>query len=414
MDRELSATEKRKRKIKRYVRMAVSAACLVVVAVVIANVVRPGISLASVDVAEASKGTLEVSVGATGTVAPFYEETLTSPIATKILEVYKKSGEQVHKGDTILRLDLSSANVSLQAEMDAVEIQKYKLEQFRTEAASEISELEKQVAVDDMRLKRMKVLMANEHYLDSIGASTEDMVRQRELDYEVARLQFDQLKLNYENKKKIVESTLKVNELEFGIAERNLSLKRKEFGDARVLAPFDATLSWVNEAIGAGVAQGEQLAVLSDLSRFKVKAEISDSYAGQFNAGSRVEVKVGSVSLSGSVANIVPSISNGKMSFTVVLDDASNQILRPGLRADVYVVTSIKENAVMIPNRAYYSGPGEYQLWIVNDGKAEKRTVLLGESSSLYVEVVEGIQPGETVIVSNMNEFRTKDRLKVR
>ena len=119
--------------------MVVSAACLVVVAVVIANVVRPGISLASVDVAEASKGTLEVSVGATGTVAPFYEETLTSPIATKILEVYKKSGEQVHKGDTILRLDLSSANVNLQAEMDAVEIQKYKLEQFRTEAASEIS-----------------------------------------------------------------------------------------------------------------------------------------------------------------------------------------------------------------------------------------------------------------------------------
>ena len=68
----------------------------------------------------------------------------------------------------------------------------------------------------------------------------------------------------------------------------------------------------------------------------------------------------------------------------------------------------------MIPNRAYYSGPGEYQLWIVNGGQAEKRTVLLGESSSLYVEVVEGIQPGEAVIVSNMNEFRTKDRLKVR
>lgn len=413
MDRKLSDKDVRRRKTAGYARMA--AVCgLVIVSIVVANFVRPGLSLESVDVAQASKGTLEVSVGATGTVAPFYEESVTSPISTKILEVYRKSGEQVHKGDTILRLDLSSANVSLREETDAVEIQKHKLEQFRAQAVSEISDLEKQVAIDDMRLKRMKVLTANEHYLDSIGASTEDMVRQRELDYEVAKLQFEQLKLNYGNKKKIMESTLKVNELEFGISERKLSLKRKELGDARVLAPFDATLSWVNEAVGSGVAQGEQLAVLSDLGRFKVKAEISDGYAGQFNVGSRVEVRIGSVSLSGGIANVVPSVSDGKISFTVALDDASNESLRPGLRADVYVVTSIKENVVMIPNRAYYSGPGEYQLWIVDGGHAEKRTVLLGESSPLYVEVVDGISPGETVVISNMNEFKTKDKLKVR
>lgn len=143
-------------------------------------------------------------------------------------------------------------------------------------------------------------------------------------------------------------------------------------------------------------------------------AEISDSYAGQFNIGSRVEVKVGSISLSGSIMNIVPSVSNGKISFTIILDDASNKSLRLGLRTDVYVVTSIKENVVMIPNRAYYSGPGEYQLWIVDGGYAKKRTVLLGESSSLYVEVIDGISPGEAVIVSNMNEFKTKDKLKIR
>ncbi|MCD8318300.1 MAG: HlyD family efflux transporter periplasmic adaptor subunit [Paraprevotella sp.] len=414
MDRKLSDKDIRRKKMTRYVRIAAAIGGLVVISVVIANFVRPGLNLESVDTAQASKGTLEVSVGATGTVTPFYEENITSPISTKILEVYKKSGEQVHKGDTILRLDLSSANIGLQEEADAVEIQKYKLEQFRTQAVSEISDMEKQVAIDDMRLKRMKVLMTNEHYLDSIGTSTEDMVRQRELDYEVAKLQFEQLNLSYENKKKIVASTLKVNELEYGISERKLSLKRKEFVDAGVLAPFDATLSWVNEAVGSGVVQGGQLAILSDLSRFKVKAEISDSYAGQFNVGSRVEVKIGNLSLSGGIENIVPSVSDGKISFTVVLDDASNKSLRPGLRADVYVVTSIKENVIMIPNRAYYSGPGEYQLWIVNGGHAEKRTVLLGESSSLYVEVVDGIHPGETVIVSNMNEFKTKDKLKIR
>lgn len=414
MDRKLSDSDIRKRKIAKGLKVAMPLAVIAAVSVVLAVALRPGIDMDLVEVSEAGTGILSVSVGATGSVMPFYEETVTSPIASKVLEVYRKSGEMLHKGDTILRLDLSSASTELQAETDALEIQKYKLEQYRTEAMGAISDMEKQVAIDEMTLKRMKSLLVNEHYLDSIGGSTNDMVRQRELDYEVARLRLEQLKLNYENKKKITESTLKVYELEYGIAERNLRLKRKEMGDARVIAPFDATLSWVNDQIGSGVEKGSQLAVLSDLSRFKVKAEISDSYAGQFNAGSRVEVKIGNATLTGSIANVVPSVSNSRISFNVFLDDSSNAVLRPGLKADVYVVTSLKENVLKIANRVYYSGPGEYEMWVLEGDYAVKRTVHLGESSSFEVEVLDGIDPGETVIVSNMNAYKTKNKLKIR
>lgn len=414
MDRKLSDSDIRKRKIAKGLKVAMPLAVIAAVSVVLAVALRPGIDMDLVEVSEAGTGVLSVSIGATGSVMPFYEETVTSPIASKVLEVYRKSGEMLHKGDTILRLDLSSANTELQAETDALEIQKYKLEQYRTEAMGAISDMEKQVAIDEMTLKRMKSLLVNEHYLDSIGGSTNDMVRQRELDYEVAKLRLEQLKLNYENKKKITESTLKVYELEYGIAERNLRLKRKEMGDARVIAPFDATLSWVNDQIGSGVEKGSQLAVLSDLSRFKVKAEISDSYAGQFNAGSRVEVKIGNATLTGSIANVVPSVSNSRISFNVFLDDSSNAVLRPGLKADVYVVTSLKENVLKIANRVYYSGPGEYEMWVLEGDYAVKRTVQLGESSSFEVEVLDGIDPGETVIVSNMNAYKTKNKLKIR
>ena len=288
MDKKLSEKEIRRKKTAGYMKVAV-----------LAVTVQPALKSDLLDISEVQSGTLSVSVGATGSVVPFYEESVTSPIATKILEVYKKSGEFVHKGDTILRLDLSTANVDLQAETDELEIQKYKLEQYRTEASSAISDMEKQVAIDEMRLRRMESLLVNEHYLDSIGGSTKDMVRQRELDYEVAKLQLEQLKLNYENKKKTTASTLKVYELEYSIAANKLALRRKEIGDARVLAPFDATLSWVNDRIGSGVEKGSQLAVLSDLSRYKVTAEISDNFISQFNVGNRVEVKIGNTELEG-------------------------------------------------------------------------------------------------------------------
>ena len=414
MDKKLSEKEIRRKKTAGYMKVAVPVAAIAVICIIVAVTVQPALKSDLLDISEVQSGTLSVSVGATGSVVPFYEESVTSPIATKILEVYKKSGEFVHKGDTILRLDLSTANVDLQAETDELEIQKYKLEQYRTEASSAISDMEKQVAIDEMRLRRMESLLVNEHYLDSIGGSTKDMVRQRELDYEVAKLQLEQLKLNYENKKKTTASTLKVYELEYSIAANKLALRRKEIGDARVLAPFDATLSWVNDRIGSGVEKGSQLAVLSDLSRYKVTAEISDNFISQFNVGNRVEVKIGNTELEGTVANIVPSVSNSKISFTVFLDEDSGSSLRPGLKADVYVVTSIKEDVLKIANRAYYSGPGEYDLWVVDGKHAEKRTVVLGESSSFEVEVLEGLDQGEKVIVSNMNGYKTKGRMKVR
>lgn len=414
MDKKLSRKEIRRKKAAGYMKVAVPLAAVAVICVIVAVALQPALKSDLLDISEVQRGTLSVSVGATGSVVPFYEESITSPIATKILEVYKKSGEFVHKGDTILRLDLSTANVDLQAETDALKIQEYKLEQYRTEASSAISDMEKQVAIDEMRLRRMETLLVNEHYLDSIGGSTKDMVRQRELDYEVAKLQLEQLKLNYENKKKTTESTLKVYELEYSIAANKLALRRKEIGDARVLAPFDATLSWVNDRIGSGVEKGSQLAVLSDLGRYKVTAEISDNFISQFNVGNRVEVRIGNTELKGTVSNIVPSVSNSKISFTVFLDEDSGNSLRPGLKADVYVVTSIKENVLKIANRAYYSGPGEYDLWVIDGDKAEKRTVVLGESSSFEVEVLEGLNPGDRVIVSNMNAYKTKERMKVR
>ena len=84
------------------------------------------------------------------------------------------------------------------------------------------------------------------------------------------------------------------------------------------------------------------------------------------------------------------------------------------IRDIFFVVKSIKEETVKIANRPYYSRPGDYVLWVVNDGYAEKRNVVLGESSYGEVEVIDGISPGEVVVVSNMSRYRDKKRLKVK
>ena len=97
-----------------------------------------------------------------------------------------------------------------------------------------------------------------------------------------------------------------------------------------------------------------------------------------------------------------------------MMDKSDEKTLRSGLRVDVYVEHGVRENVLRIPNAAYYIGAGKYNLWVVRDGKAENRQVVLGESSYEYVEVVSGLAKGEKVIVSNMEQYKNKKSLKIK
>jgi len=100
--------------------------------------------------------------------------------------------------------------------------------------------------------------------------------------------------------------------------------------------------------------------------------------------------------------------------FTVQLDDPDNQRLRSGLRSDVYVMNAVKEDVMRLANASYYVGRGEYDLFVRNsDNELVKRKVQLGDSNFEYVEVVSGLKPGDQVVVSDMNQYKNKNKLKL-
>lgn len=414
MDTQIPQDILRQRRRKKIVKLASVGTGIVVVFIVLVSVLRSGVDASTITLSTVDRGALEVSVTAAGKVVPLFEEIIASPVASKVLEVYRKSGERLEAGDTILRLDLAATNTDFERQRDELEMKRSKIEQQRSNAETQLSEMAMQIRIDSMRLQRSEVQLRNERYLDSIGASTADKIRQAELELAVQRMQYEQLKLKYANLVKNTEADMRVTDLDYNIARKNFALARKTMGDAQVRAPRSATLTWVNDQIGATVAQGAQLAIVSDLSHFKVEGEIADSYAEKIAPGNRVVVELGSTKLAGSVGNVVPAVANGQIKFTVALDENDDPKLRSGLKADVFIINSVKDDAVRIANRSYYRGPGRYELWVVSAGVARKRSVVLGESSYEYVEVVEGLLPGETVIVSDMSRYRDESKLKIR
>ena len=415
MDREIPKEVRKKERNKQIMKYGGIGAAMVVCATLLLSFMQSGVKRKDLIVSTVDKGIIEVSVSASGRVVPAFEEIINSPIHSRILEVYGKGGDSVEVGTPILKLDLQSTQTAYNKLLDEEQMRRYQLEQLRINNETQLSNMAMNIKVSAMELNRKEVELRNERYLDSIGSGTTDKVRQAELAYNRGKLELEQLRQQYENEQKVKAADLKVKELEFNIFAKELAEMKRTLEDAQIRSPRKAILTFINNQVGAQVSQGEQVAIISDLSHFKVEAEIADAYGDRVAAGGRAIVKVGSEKLEGIISSVTPLSKNGVISFSVQLNNDSHKRLRSGLKTDVYVMNAVKEDVMRVANSSYYVGRGEYNLFVLDgDDQLVKRKVQLGDSNFEYVEVISGLQPGDQVVVSDMSEFRNKNKLKLK
>ena len=406
MDREISKEQRNREKRRMWMKWGGTVVVGIVAVIALMQLMQESLHERDIVFSVVDEGSIDVSVSAS-------EEIINSPINSRILEVYKKGGDSVEVGTPILRLDLLSAETDYKKQLDEVQMNELKLEQLRIQNRSKLSEMEMQLKVSRMELNRKAVELRNEQYLDSLGAGTTDKVRQVELDYNVSKLKLEEDEQKFINEQATADADLKVKELELNIARKTLAETKRTLDDARIKAPRKAILTYVNTEIGAQVAQGEKVAIVSDLSHFKIEGEIADTYGDRIAAGSRAVVKVGKEELAGTVTDVTPLSKNGVMSFSVRLEQDNHKRLRSGLKTDVYVLTAVKDSVMRIANGSYYVGPGEYELFVRSGNELLKRKVQLGDSNYELVEVVSGLKPGDQVVVSDMSNYKNKRKMKL-
>lgn len=413
MDREISKEVQRKEQRKQFIRIGTAVGGFIVLIVVVISMLQTSLKRKDLNISTVDKGVIEVSVSASGKVIPAFEEIINSPINSRIVEVYKRGGDSVDVGTPILKLDLQSAETEYNKQLDEEQMKSLQLEQQRVTNHNKLSEMEMNLKVSRMELDRKAVELRNERYLDSLGAGTTDKVRQVELDYNVSILKLKEDEQKYKNEQALAEADLKVKELELNIFRKSLAETRRTLEDAQIRSPRKAILTYVNNEIGSQIGQGAKVAIVSDLSHFKIEGEIADTYGDRIAAGSKAVIKIGSEKLDGTVSDVTPLSKNGVISFTVQLEEDNHKRLRSGLKTDVYVMNAVKDDVLRIANSSYYVEKGEYELFVVNGNQLLKRKVQLGDSNFEYVEVVSGLQEGEQVIVSDMNAYKDKNKLKI-
>lgn len=415
MDKKISKQQLRRESLRRW--SLWSAGGMVLVAAVAALLMSGGktvkpqdIRLATVDVGE-----LDIMVAANGRVVAEREEILITPVSTRVLQALAQPGDTVDVGTPLLTLDLTEEQTAYDKAQDRHRMSQQQLEQLRLSNTTTLSDLSMQIEVKQMQVKSLGVELSNERRLDSLGSGTGDRVRQAESALRVAQLELRQLQERLGNERRRLAAGETAEQLNVSSIAKDLTLSRRTLEQGRVVSPMRGVLTYLTGEIGSQVSAGQRVAVIADMSRFKITGEVAEGSSQRVSVGADVEVRVGREVLTGRVTNVNPQATNGTVKFVVALDQPADKRLRSGQGTELYVSYGYRANVTRIPRGSFFTAPGNYRLFVQTaDGKLERRDVILGDSSRDHIEVKSGLNPGDRVVISDMKAFEGYNQLIIK
>ncbi len=429
MDKPIPKSQLRRERLKRWSAYAAIGVAVIGASIALITTGIPSVDAERLDWGDVGRGDVITSLAASGTVMPAYEVIVTSPITSRVVELYCHPGDTVAAGQPILLLDLSSTQAEVERLDDARRMSQLAVSQRELDNATALQDLEMRIRVKEMEAERLKKEAANERYLDSLGSGTGDRVAEAEMAWKKACLECDQLRSQLDNERQTSQMRASISQLELSIAARQHDQQVRVLEDARILAPAAGVLTRLDATPGLPVSQGTQVAVVADLDRFRIDGTISETASQEVRPGGRATVQVGKHLYPGVITNVTPQSTGGLVNFTIAITDDNNKRmepgapsprattnLRPGAKASIYIHREELTDVTTLPRFEGYSEAGQYDLWVLSkDGKAlERRSVNLGGADQDNIEVRGGLHPGDRVVLSSMKKYNSKDKLNLK
>ncbi|WP_259017204.1 efflux RND transporter periplasmic adaptor subunit [Emticicia fluvialis] len=415
MDKELSSSEVRKQKSKNLLIGIMALMAIILIVWLVRNSLSSSVSKSEIRTAVAEMGAVENTLTASGEVQPEFEQVITSPITAVIQQVLLDAGSNVKAGEKILELDKEATQLNFDKEKDQLDLKRNNIVKLRLDLDKSFYDLKISDSIKAMKITSLKADVENAKRLQKAGGGTREAIETAQMNLRIAELEKKQLENDIKIKQQTMRADLKESELSAQIQEKQLMEYQSKLQKANIIATRPGVLTYVNKNLGSKVSEGEILARLADLGSFKIIGAISDNYADQVKIGMPVIIRINNTLLKGSLTNIQPSVQNNILSFDVALDSKSTDMLRPKLKVEAYLVTEAQQNVVRITNGPAFKGATVQDVFVLRkDGKAERRTVKIGLSNFDYVEIKEGIKPGETVIISDLSEYKNTKELEIK
>lgn len=363
--------------------------------------------------ATVERGDLVRDVSVQGRVVAAVRPTLYASAAGTIT-LMVDAGAQVQEGQLLATVDspdlanlLEQANSSYQQE--AIELERQRIE-------SRQQALDKRKAADlaDVTLVAAKREKRRADQANNVGVISV-------IDYEKSQDDLRNAELAYAHAE--ADANLFDERLEFELRASEMGLDRQKLLVADLQRQVDALsiMSPVSGIVGDLLVQQKQavardLPVMSvvDLSRFEIEAQIPESYADDLSLGMMAEILIGNEAFTGQLVAVSPEIVNSQVSSRIRFGDKMPRNIRQNQRLTTRVLLEERPDVLTLSRGQFLeSGGGRIAYVLGDDGQALRRSITIGARSLAAVEVVSGLELGDTVIISGIDQFRGVDSVLV-
>ena len=364
----------------------------------------------------ARQGEFNDYIRVSGQVQPMTTVQLSPTEGGNVKRIVVEEGSHVNEGDVIVvlgneNLDMQILNSEaelaekeniLRNTMISMEQQKLSVRQEKLSLQIEVRRARR--AYEQNKALYEEKLIAKEEYLKASE------------DYELAK---DKLELVTDRERqdslyRSVQIAQMHESLENMRLNMNMIRRRKE--NLSVKAPISGELGLLDVELGQSVAAGAKIGQINNLDSYKIEAQIDEHYIDRVAPGLEATFERQSEEYSSVIRKVYPEVRDGKFKADFRFEGQQPENIRTGQTYYLNLQLGQSAEAILIPRGSFYQNTGGKWVYVLNaDGtKATKRSVRIGRQNPQYYEVLEGLAPGDKVIISSYDAFGDKDELIIK
>lgn len=411
--------QSRKKKIRRALYGAGALAVIVLITVGVSRLkpAAPSVDRAAVWVDTVKRGPMLRQVRGSGTLVPEDIRNITATTQGRVERIVLRPGAPVEPDTVVLELSnpnlqqaVRDAQLAAQSARAAYVNRKAELESSLLGQESQVANIETLWRNAALQLEANEIL-AKEGLISQItlkqSQSAEKDLKNR---LTIAQKQLDMQRAG-------VKSQLAPQEAEVNQREAAYQLRLQELDDLKVRARMKGVLQSIPAeiVIGAQVGPGTNLARVADPTNLKAELRIAETQTKDIRIGQHAEVDTRNGVVKGKVARIDPSATGGTVGVDVILEGDLPPGARPDLSIDGTIELERLADVVYMGAPAFGQENSTVTLFkLTADGsEAERTTVKLGRRSVNQVEILEGLKPGDQVILSDTSAQDGFDRIRL-
>ena len=362
-----------------------------------------------VRIATVQRGDLVRDVSVQGRVVAAVSPTLyASASGTITLDV--GAGERVLEGQVVASVVSPELTNTLQQAESTFQQRKMELERQRIESRQLALEKRKAADLAEVALVAAKREKRRADEANRLGVIPEIDFEKAGDDLRNAELAFKHAVADADLFDERLAFELRASEFDVGRQELLVTDLRRQVDDLSIKSPVNGIVGDLLVDQKAAVNRDTPVMAVVDLSRFEVDAQIPESYADDLVIGMTAEVQVGGERFAGQLAAVSPEIVNNQVASRIRFKDATPGNLRQNQRLTVRVLLAEYNDVTMVQRGQFLdSGGGRIAYLVTEDGVAQKRQIETGARSLGAVEIVAGLQPGDTIVISNLDAFRSAE-----